>query len=127
METKPETTNVSESIQTTIPTPSKFEILILAQAEPISEWSIGRVGDWIEELSKEKEIGNFDALKKSFIANKINGKKLLDLVREDIKDLGITLVGDIKEVEEAISNLRQGNFDKFNSFYRNRKQEKERT
>jgi hypothetical protein len=49
-------------------------------------------------------------LKQSFITNKINGKKLQDLVQEDIKDLGITLVGDIKEVEEAISNLKQGNF-----------------
>ena len=76
----------------------------------MSQWSIEKVGAWIDNLSKENGIGNPDALKKSFITNKINGKKLQDLVREDIKDLGITLVGDIKEVEEAISNLKQGNF-----------------
>jgi hypothetical protein len=29
------------------------------------------------------------------------------LVREDIKDLGITLVGDIKDVQGAISKLKQ--------------------
>jgi hypothetical protein len=57
-----------------------------------------------------KEIGNADALKKNFIANKIDGKKLIVLKSEHLNVLGITLVGDVIEVQEAISNLKQGNF-----------------
>jgi hypothetical protein len=48
-------------------------------------------------------IGNPDTLKGKFIENKIDGKRLLKLGREDIKDLGITLVADIQQIQRAIS------------------------
>jgi hypothetical protein len=48
-------------------------------------------------------------LKQNFIQNKIDGEALLKLDREFIRMLGITLVSDIIKIEEAISNLKQGN------------------
>jgi hypothetical protein len=80
---------------------------MLALSVPVSQWSIEKVGEWIENLSKEKEIGNSDVLKQNFMRNKIDGKNLLGLKSEHFTALGITLVGDVMEVEEAISNLNK--------------------
>jgi hypothetical protein len=92
-------------------------LLILALPDPVSQWNVEKVGNWIEGLSKEKGIGNADALKQNFMRNKIDGKKLLGLKSEHFTALGITLVGDVMEVEEAISNLKQGIFHIQNSHF----------
>jgi hypothetical protein len=132
METKPEVTNVNipsstipESIQTTIPISSKVKMLMLALPEPVSQWSIEKVGKWFESLSKEKGIGNADALKQNFIENGIDGHTLLTFNREDIKEMGISKLRDIKVLEEVISNLNQGIFRIQNLIYiRKPKQER---
>jgi predicted nucleic acid-binding Zn-ribbon protein len=54
-------------------------------------------------------------------------KEELKIERDGLRHDLIGLREDIKRSETQLSNLKQGNFDKFNSFYRNRKQEKERT
>jgi hypothetical protein len=48
-------------------------------------------------------------LKQKVIENDIDGETLLTLNREDIKEMGIFKLRDIKVLEEAISNLKQGN------------------
>lgn len=54
---------IPKSIQTTIPTQCRFELLILAQLEPVSQWSIEKVSTWIENLSNEKGIEGVENLK----------------------------------------------------------------
>jgi S-adenosylmethionine/arginine decarboxylase-like enzyme len=84
-------------------------VLILVAIEPVSQWTIEQVGQWIETLSREKGIGNSDALKQRFIENEIDGATLLKLNMSHLEKLGITKIKDITLVEEAISNLKQGN------------------
>jgi phosphopentomutase len=50
-----------------------------------SQSTIEQVGQWIETLSREKGIGNSEALKQRLIENEIDGETLLKLDRDFIE------------------------------------------
>ena len=115
-----------ETAQPIIPTSSKFEMLILASSEPISQWSIDKVGDWIEGLSNKIDIGDGKVLKQKFIENRMNGSRLMSFTVDAGKSMEIP-TGDSIDIEKAISNLKQGIFLIQNSFFcRNRVKEERR-
>jgi hypothetical protein len=92
----------------------RFKILMLALPGPVSEWSIEKVGDWVEELSKKIDIGDGNALKQIFIGNRMNGRNLMEFTT----NVGVLMnipVGDALRIEQAISNLKQGIFHIQNS------------
>src|SRR5262245_8617978 len=59
------------------------------------------VGDWLRKLGLER-------YETAFRENKIDSEILPKLTAEDLKDLGIALVGDRRRLLEAIASLHAG-------------------
>ena len=57
------------------------------------------IADWLKKLGLEQ-------YEPAFRANEIDARVLLSLTAEDLKDLGVTLVGHRRRLLEAISELR---------------------
>ncbi|XP_072179956.1 diacylglycerol kinase delta-like [Diadema setosum] len=66
----------------------------------VKQWSVEEVGTWLEGLS----LGEY---KDQFIRNDIRGSELLSLERRDLKDIGVTKVGHIKRIQQAIKDLEK--------------------
>lgn len=67
----------------------------------VASWGTEEVATWLENLQLSEYID-------SFIKNDIRGRELLTLARRDLKDLGVTKVGHIKRILQAIKDLAQG-------------------
>lgn len=64
-------------------------------------WGTQEVATWLETLQLSEYID-------SFVKNDIRGRELLTLARRDLKDLGVTKVGHVKRILQAIKDLSQG-------------------
>lgn len=69
--------------------------------ETVSNWGVGEVVTWLETMQLAEYVD-------SFIKNDIRGKELLTLARRDLKDLGVTKVGHVKRILQAIKDLGTG-------------------
>ncbi|XP_039441387.1 diacylglycerol kinase eta isoform X1 [Culex pipiens pallens] len=66
--------------------------------DAVSSWGVGEVVTWLEAMQLAEYVD-------SFIKNDIRGKELLTLARRDLKDLGVTKVGHVKRILQAIKDL----------------------
>ncbi|CAK9292989.1 unnamed protein product [Gordionus sp. m RMFG-2023] len=64
----------------------------------IKDWSCHDVCVWLTEMGLPE-------YQDSFNKHDIRGKELLDLERKDFKDLGVTKIGHIKRISQAIKDL----------------------
>ncbi|XP_053691122.1 diacylglycerol kinase eta [Sabethes cyaneus] len=71
---------------------------IPTQRDAVSSWGVGEVVTWLEAMQLAEYAD-------SFIKNDIRGKELLTLARRDLKDLGVTKVGHVKRILQAIKDL----------------------
>ncbi len=67
--------------------------------EAVTNWGVNEVIVWLEALQLSEYID-------SFIKNDIRGKELLTLARRDLKELGVTKVGHVKRILQAIKDLQ---------------------
>lgn len=72
-----------------------------AKTRDVASWGTQEVGTWLETLQLAEYID-------SFVRNDIRGRELLTLARRDLKDLGVTKVGHVKRILQAIKDLNQG-------------------
>lgn len=70
-------------------------------ARDVASWGTQEVATWLETLQLSEYID-------SFVRNDIRGRELLTLARRDLKDLGVTKVGHVKRILQAIKDLTQG-------------------
>ncbi|KAI4464648.1 diacylglycerol kinase [Holotrichia oblita] len=70
-------------------------------ARDVQSWGTNEVATWLETLQLSEYID-------SFVKNDIRGRELLTLARRDLKDLGVTKVGHVKRILQAIKDLTQG-------------------
>lgn len=70
-------------------------------AREVNSWGTQEVATWLETLQLSEYID-------SFVKNDIRGRELLTLARRDLKDLGVTKVGHVKRILQAIKDLTQG-------------------
>ncbi|XP_055606025.1 diacylglycerol kinase eta-like isoform X2 [Uranotaenia lowii] len=68
------------------------------ERDTVSAWGVGEVVTWLEAMQLSEYVD-------SFIKNDIRGKELLTLARRDLKDLGVTKVGHVKRILQAIKDL----------------------
>lgn len=66
--------------------------------EVADSWGTQEVATWLETLQLSEYID-------SFIKNDIRGRELLTLARRDLKELGVTKVGHVKRILQAIKDL----------------------
>lgn len=66
--------------------------------EAVTNWGVNEVIVWLEAIQLSEYID-------SFIKNDIRGKELLTLARRDLKELGVTKVGHVKRILQAIKDL----------------------
>ncbi|KAK6644849.1 hypothetical protein RUM43_001122 [Polyplax serrata] len=64
----------------------------------VASWGVAEVSQWLESLQLPEYI-------ESFAKNDIRGKELIALARRDLKDLGVTKVGHVKRILQAIRDL----------------------
>lgn len=69
-------------------------------AKDVATWGTLEVCTWLETL----QLGEYT---ETFIRNDIRGRELLTLARRDIKELGVTKVGHVKRILQAIKDLNQ--------------------
>ncbi|XP_076269498.1 diacylglycerol kinase eta isoform X2 [Rhynchophorus ferrugineus] len=67
----------------------------------VASWGTQEVATWLETLQLSEYIDSFEK-------NDIRGRELLSLARRDLKDLGVTKVGHVKRILQAIKDLSQG-------------------
>ncbi|XP_071052733.1 diacylglycerol kinase eta isoform X3 [Onthophagus taurus] len=70
-------------------------------ARDVDSWGTMEVATWLETLQLSEYVD-------SFIKNDIRGRELLTLARRDLKEIGVTKVGHIKRILQAIKDLTQG-------------------
>ncbi|GJQ87045.1 hypothetical protein Trydic_g6804 [Trypoxylus dichotomus] len=70
-------------------------------ARDVASWGTNEVATWLETLQLSEYID-------SFVKNDIRGRELLTLARRDLKELGVTKVGHVKRILQAIKDLTQG-------------------
>uniref|UniRef100_A0A1B0GQ62 Diacylglycerol kinase n=1 Tax=Phlebotomus papatasi TaxID=29031 RepID=A0A1B0GQ62_PHLPP len=66
--------------------------------DTVSTWGVTEVATWLEAMQLAEYVD-------SFTKNDIRGKELLTLGRRDLKDLGVTKVGHVKRILQAIKDL----------------------
>ncbi|XP_011351823.2 diacylglycerol kinase eta isoform X1 [Ooceraea biroi] len=69
-----------------------------AMRDQIATWSVQEVCTWLENLQLEEYA-------EKFASHDIRGRELLALTRRDLKELGITKVGHVKRILQAIDDL----------------------
>lgn len=68
-------------------------------AAAVKTWGASEVGAWLNSLQLGEHI-------ETFARNDITGRELLSLARRDLKDLGVTKVGHVKRILQAIKELQ---------------------
>ncbi|XP_020297284.1 diacylglycerol kinase eta isoform X2 [Pseudomyrmex gracilis] len=66
--------------------------------DQVTTWSVQEVCTWLENL----QLGEYAD---KFVSHDIRGRELLTLARRDLKELGITKVGHVKRILQAINDL----------------------
>lgn len=64
----------------------------------VSTWGTAEVAQWLDSI----QMGEY---RESFISHDIQGPELLHLERRDLKELGVTKVGHIKRLLQAIKDI----------------------
>ncbi len=67
-------------------------------AADVATWGTLEVASWLESLQLGEYID-------SFTVHDIRGKELLTLARRDLKELGVTKVGHVKRILQAVRDL----------------------
>jgi hypothetical protein len=62
-------------------------------------WTVQQVGDFLHWL----ELGQYAA---AFVENEIDGELLVDLDKEELKELTVTALGHRKKLLKALDNLK---------------------
>ena len=75
-------------------------ICFLIEAKGVEHWTASEVSEWLENL----HLGEY---KSSFVRHDIRGSELLCLHRRDLKELGVTKIGHIKRILQAVENLQK--------------------
>ena len=67
-------------------------------AHVVATWGVAEVAAWLEtiQLSEYAE---------SFTRHDIRGRELLTLGRRDLNELGVTKVGHVKRIQQAVRDL----------------------
>lgn len=73
---------------------------IHSSRDACNTWGVNEVITWLEAMQLSEYID-------SFVRNDIRGKELLLLTRRDLKDLGVTKIGHIKRILQAIKDLSE--------------------
>lgn len=66
---------------------------------PVKSWGAPEVGAWLRSLSLDEHV-------ETFASHDITGRELISLARRDLRDLGVTKVGHIKRILQAIKDLQ---------------------
>lgn len=66
--------------------------------DQVTTWGVQEVCTWLENLQLEEYADKF-------VSHDIRGRELLTLARRDLKELGITKVGHVKRILQAINDL----------------------
>lgn len=66
--------------------------------DQVTHWGVQEVCCWLENLQLGEYVDNF-------VSHDIRGRELLSLARRDLKELGITKVGHVKRILQAINDL----------------------
>lgn len=66
----------------------------------VSSWSAEQVASWLAEIQMRE-------YQEHFLRHDIRGPELLSLERRDLKELGITKVGHIKRILQAVADLKK--------------------
>lgn len=66
--------------------------------EQVITWGVQEVCTWLENL----QLGEYAD---KFVSHDIRGRELLTLARRDLKELGISKVGHVKRILQAINDL----------------------
>ncbi|XP_071577099.1 diacylglycerol kinase eta isoform X4 [Temnothorax nylanderi] len=66
--------------------------------DQVTTWGVQEVCTWLENL----QLGEYA---EKFVSHDIRGRELLTLARRDLKELGITKVGHVKRILQAINDL----------------------
>lgn len=66
--------------------------------DAVCGWGVGEVVTWLEAMQLNEYV-------ESFVKNDMRGKELLTLGRRDLKDLGVTKVGHVKRILQAVKDL----------------------
>ncbi|KAF3430010.1 hypothetical protein E2986_08158 [Frieseomelitta varia] len=66
--------------------------------DQVTTWGVQEVCSWLENL----QLGEYTD---KFVSHDIRGRELLSLARRDLKELGITKVGHVKRILQAINDL----------------------
>ncbi|XP_050684613.1 diacylglycerol kinase eta-like [Leptidea sinapis] len=69
-----------------------------AQAQ-VKSWGIKEVQAWLESI----ELGEYA---EAFAKHDVTGRELLSLARRDLRDLGVTKVGHVKRILQAVKDLQ---------------------
>ncbi|XP_034232119.1 diacylglycerol kinase eta isoform X2 [Thrips palmi] len=67
-------------------------------AADVATWGTAEVASWLESIQLGEYID-------SFTCHDIRGKELLTLARRDLKELGVTKVGHVKRILQAVRDL----------------------
>ncbi|XP_066585239.1 diacylglycerol kinase eta isoform X2 [Prorops nasuta] len=67
--------------------------------DQVNSWGVQEVCCWLENL----QLGEYTD---NFVSHDIRGRELLALARRDLKELGITKVGHVKRILQAINDLK---------------------
>lgn len=66
--------------------------------DAVCVWGTAEVSTWLEAMQLAEYVD-------SFVKNDIRGKELLTLGRRDLKELGVTKLGHVKRILQAIKDL----------------------
>ncbi|XP_012523249.1 diacylglycerol kinase eta isoform X3 [Monomorium pharaonis] len=66
--------------------------------DQVTTWGVQEVCTWLENM----QLGEYA---EKFVSHDIRGRELLTLARRDLKELGITKVGHVKRILQAINDL----------------------
>lgn len=65
----------------------------------VRAWGIKEVQVWLESL----QLGEYS---EAFAKHDVTGRELLSLARRDLRDLGVTKVGHVKRILQAVKELQ---------------------
>jgi len=81
------------------------------EAVVIATWDAGRVGVWLEENKVPKEVWE------KVVAANVSGKQLLHMTDDDMKQLGIAVMGVRVRMNQLIETVRKSHFAALRAFF----------
>lgn len=68
-------------------------------AAQVKSWGVKEVQTWLEGL----QLGEYSD---AFAKHDVTGRELLSLARRDLRELGVTKVGHVKRILQAVKELQ---------------------